>query len=382
MQMKIAERLRPYSHTPGVYCILPGSCYQLQIFPCLIRIYDLSQAKSSLLAELILDLEGPIQDFTVLNDLEKGWVRVWGHTTRGYIRYHLTSQDLGQGIGFCVEKTPEKGLNVALRQGAWHLYAEQRADPLIEIQLKAKDEIVLASALPSFNPYQPPKVDRLSLGNQKAQDWDLVQRRLDLTEIFPSWNRLGQLVSQPAMPFNSYAGTAALLQTCQELMVQRKPELLVPAFTSLFQAGFHGILAPRLFDDQYQGLISAEKATVPSSLSPLILLTEGSRLLRHLFIQQQGKDIAILPILPPQFHCGRWLQVTMKGGILDMEWTKKIIRQILFYSQIDQDLIFHFKHPLKSFRLRTGEKEKGHRVACGSSLFMKKDCFYLFDNFM
>jgi hypothetical protein len=381
MRITIAERLRPYSHSPGVSCILPGSSYQVQIFPCLIRFYNLSRLNSPLIGEVSLQLKGPVQKFTVLNDLEKGWITVFGHTSTGFIRYHLYSQKHGKEIGLFIEKAPEEGLEIFFQENAFIAYQQPTKKVFVEATLKPKDTIAfhfLPSKDSSFHPYQASASHRLSLGNHKAQDWDLIKRRLDLKEIFPIWNRLGQLVpylnEQPI-----YEGTACLLRECEDLIAQGKPEFIAQSFLSLFQAGFHDILVPRLIDDQYQGISSVTRSS--STYSPLSLLIEGAHLINRLFIQEDKEGIWILPVLLPEFHSGRLLQFKVKEGLVDLEWSKKTIRRMIFYSETDKELVFHFKKSLKSYRLRQGTKDKGHMHSTDSSIFIQKNCYYFFDNF-
>lgn len=133
MQIVIAQRLRPFSHRPGTVCLVPFTFWQVQVFPTLLKFYHLMTGEKK---EQRLNWKGPVLDFTVELDLEKGVVWVYGHTEDGYRRH------------------------------------------VIE--------------LPRENIPQP--MERLSLGMHKALDWELVCRRRDLREIFPLWVRLGQMV--------------------------------------------------------------------------------------------------------------------------------------------------------------------------------------------
>lgn len=361
-QITIAERLKPYSHVPGTPCILPGSTYQVQIFPALIRICDATQAPPLLLNELALSVAGPVKEFTVLVDLERGRICVWGHTATGFMRYRLTSQAQGKGIRLDIEKAPQSGLSIRSHNSTH--------------TLQAKDGIAIESQV-LLDPFEPPHTDRLSLGNHKAQDWDLIKRRLDLKEILPLWYRLGQLVPQQPIQKGESKGILVLMHQCEEAVVHRKTEAIVPVFTSFFQAGFHGLLAPHLWDDSYQGLISDERPDI----SPVGLLTQSVDLIRRLFVQQEHQTISILPVLPPEFHCGRLVHIPFQQGYLDLEWSKKIIRRMGVYVYQDQTLLFQFKKQLKSFRLRQTKGDKGERVSCHSTLSFKKNCYYFFDNF-
>lgn len=379
MRITIAERLRPYSHTPGVDCILPGSSLGLQIYPCLIRVYDLSQSHHELLTEFHLDLKGPLKDFTVLNDLEKGEVKVWGHTLKGFVRYRLVSQEEGISLALCVEKTPEGGMPISLKKGlfCWHS-SEQAPSSVSTAILQPKESLTWRSSIGLLDPYHPPLTDRLSLGSHKAQDWDLVKRRLDLKEILPVWNRLGQLIRQP-LHSKKREGTATLLEDCERAIQGGHPELIASPLLNLFQAGFRGLLVPRLQDDQYQGIVSHQ--TTDEELSPLILLTEGRVLIRQLFIQQQGQTLLCLPALPPELHCGRFIQIQVDGGAVDLEWSKKTMRRMIFYPSDNREWTFIFPPAIKSCRLRQREADKGSPYFSGQSSLFEKNSIYFFDNF-
>lgn len=364
MSMTIAERLRPYSHTPGTYSLLPGSFYRFQIFPCLIRVHDLTQADPILVTEIHLALPGLMRDFTIQVDLEKGRIIVWGHTSIGFFRYHLISDANGRGWSLYAEKVPSIGLEIIADNNTWKLQSKESA--LFGVQ--------------TFTPYLPPVQDRLSLGNHKAQDWDLVCRRLDLKEIFPMWNRLAQLI--PALPPpSSIEGTLTLLADCQQVLLDNQSEQIVPSFEKAFKASFQGILSPRLWDDDYQGLLPI-RAIQNQHLSPLSLMAEGQQLIRHLFIEQQENEITLLPHLPPEFHCGRFLRVAVKGGVLDLEWSKKVIRRLIFYASEDQEITWHFKKNIKYYRLRHSYQTKGMQLQAGDSSLFKKNCYYFLDNFI
>lgn len=365
MHIEIAERLRPYSHTPGTTCVLPGSFYRLKIFPCLIQIHTLTHSEPVFLSQIHLDLIGPLKEFTVEQDLERGTVYVWGHTPQGFVRYRLTSEVSGTGIELYIEKAPKNSLKVIIDHNT-HL-------------LQSKDRLILLSELRDFIPFQAPTTERLSLGNNKSQDCDLIRRRMDLREIFPVWSRLGHLI--PPIPKPELTeGTLDLLEKCQALIAHKKSDEVAQAFMNLFQSGFYGLFTPRLLDDQYQGLILGNKILQPT-LSPLRLLIEGSHLIRELFIQQEKDNVSILPVLPPEFYSGRYLHIKIRGGLIHLEWTKKIIRRLIFFAEESQELTFHFRH-VKKFRLRLGPQDKGRVVSCNHKLSIEKNCHYLFDNFI
>lgn len=352
--IKIAERLKPFSHLPGATTLLPGTGYQVQVFPVKLRIFDLSKTTPHLLTEVDFDLKGPFERFTVQNDLEKREIRVWGDTPAGFFRYKLKNATIH------FEKIPG---------GSMHLAHEG-----IQKTIQTKEQFNLLPEMPSVNLHP---LERLSLGNHKAQDWDLVQRRLDLTEILPVWYRLGQMLPKLTCQGET-GGTLTLLETCREALKQNQPEKIMPLWKQLYQAGVSGILVPRLIDDQFQGLV--DSPILPQDISPLALFTEFTQIMRACFIQSEKNCVKILPSLPPEFHCGRMTNILLENAKLSIEWSKKVIRRMEVLTDFDKEIFFNFKH-VKQCRLRTSKNEKGKIVLSGSSVYLTKNKHYLFDNF-
>lgn len=340
MDIKIAERLRPFSHLPGSSCLLPGTHLSFQIFPALIAVHQLSASEPKFIEEIPVPAKGPVKDFTLQLDLEKGCIHVWGESKEGYFRYRILAT--AQPNQFMIKI--EKGL------------ADWSPKP--------------TNLYPSWGIHQshvPALTDRLSLGNHKSQDWEMIKRRGDLTEILPAWLRLGQLTEQPKEL--AYEGTAALLKICEN----SSKENVYEAFQNLFYAGFEGILSPRLADTQYQGF---QLTSAPTQLSPLILLTEGAKAIRSLFFRSQQNELFILPSLPPQFHCGRFLHVSCGSlGLLDLEWSKKMIRRMVFHVQKSGAVNFHFPHEIRAFRLN------GQMYPTEKPIEMEEGKLYYFDRF-
>ncbi len=367
MQISIAERLRPFCHVPGTSTLLPGQGYQIQIFPCLIRIYDLQKKIPTLLAQLELKFKGPVQQFTICNDLEKGSIVVSGKTLEGWMRYHLISAFQREGgIRLFVERSPAKGVAIYQEGRCYLLHAKEWLDFLGKGAL--------------FEPFKIPVCERLSLGNHKAQDWELIKRRFNLLEIFPLVHRLGQLI--PSLPLeNCEEGTLSLLRDCQQSFLSEKPEEGEKKWYYFLLGCLHSMLVPQLEDQDYQGLI--EDATCASpNLSPLIILSEATRSIRKLFIQEAEEGLHILPYLLPSLASGRLLNVPLKkGGMISIEWTKKNIRRLILYITEDQELKINFRSGVRSYRLRRSQQERGERKDCRSSLFFEKECHYLLDNF-
>jgi hypothetical protein len=376
VRISIAERLRPFSHRPGTSFVLPGSALSLEIFPTLIRIFDLSEGMPDFKAEIILDLTGPIEGFTAVQDLENGSLRVFGESAQGYFRYIVKAVNEGKGITVTVEKAPTDAMLFTC-VGRW--------DASTFLPVNAGETIVFPKSisLEEIKPCVITTSERLSLGNHKKQDWELVSRRLSFAEIFPLWHRLGQVVTKPAS--TELYGISLLLNHCKDIIAANTPDKLLPEFKKIFLVGFDGILSPRFLDTDYQGIDypSVEISDiVQNKISALTLLTEGAKIIRSLFIQETENEIRLLPSLPPEFHCGRLTDTKCcKQGLLSLEWTKKSIRLVTFRALENQKLGFSFANHERKCRLRTSNKDKGIVYIPGTQIDIIAGQNYWFDNF-
>ncbi len=349
MDIKIAEKLRPFSHTPGVSLLLPLTSTLVQVFPTRVVLNNEE--------ELLFHLHGPISKFTVQLDLEKGTIQVFGQAQEGYFCYFI--QKAEGGVEFLFKKAPKEGIRILHAKKTCTLKANQTHRVTVEH---------VSATNANF-------AERLSLGMHKTQDWDLVKRRQDLKEILPIWNRLSNLLPTP-----SQEGSFSLLNTCKACIEKKEKEEIAQAFLNLFNAHFHGILVPRLFDADYQGLISLD--TTPVDIPPFFLLQGSGKLLRSLFFQEEKEKLFILPCLPPEFHAGRFINIQTKDkDLLDIECTKKLIRLLIVRptSMSTKQLIF--QKPIKSFRIRSNLKEKGTILTTPVTLHLEPGKTLYLDNF-
>lgn len=356
MRIQIAARLRPFSHSAGTRCLIPGTAYQVECFPTLLRISDLSSWPAKPITQLKVNISGPVEDFTVSQDLEKGGIHIWGFTARGYMRYHLYPSADEEKIRLLIEKSPEGGLSFT------------KEHPRIEVGSWSGIERPLL-----------PKGERLSLGSHLKQEWERLYRAKELKEIFPIWLRWGQLT--PPLIVGPHGATSTLLERCRLAIQHREQDKVYSQFLNLFAGGFSGLLVPQWEDGLYQGLVD-DPPSCETTSSPLILLHEGAQLIRSLFIQVQEGAIDILPVLPPQFHAGRYLSIACENwGELDIEWSKKTIRRCIFRSARQGAPVFLFHKGVKKYRVRHGHKDKGTKKHCGEPLEVQKGGVYFFDNF-
>ncbi|HEX4840410.1 MAG TPA: hypothetical protein VFU89_08220 [Rhabdochlamydiaceae bacterium] len=315
MKITIAERLRPFSHLPGASCVIPWSSYKLQAFPAMLIFENLRTFEKHEVPLVPLGWKGPVKEFTVELDLEKGVVWVYGKTVDGHRR-------------LCIEMQ-EDGIAIDKR-------------------------VVVSAARLVTHP-----IERLSLGMSKKLDWELVARRQEMAEILPVWFRLGQMVPSGG---TVKVGTASLLQECEKLDVTE-------TYLKLFLTGFEGILCPRLSDTSYQGIVPEGKF----SESPLILLTEGMKYIRALFFKETDQSWEFLPCLAPEFHAGRVVELTTKAGDkIDFEWSKKSLQKVVIHAESSREIFLSIPKPFNFCRLRTSPGDKGDRGEKGSRHFFEK----------
>ena len=259
-RITIAQRQRPFSHTPGTKVLLPGSNLIVTVYPCMLDHFPIK-------------LTGPVKDFTVMLDLERGFVKVWGHYKEGFLRYRIHAT-LNGGYSIITEKSPIPGL------------------------LPTCDDPI----------YEAPPLERLFLGCNKSQDWDMVKRRMDPAEILPFWHRIGQMVPDDTTEISS--------------------------LMNAFRAHFDGIMAPRAEDTDHQGLeLTPHAQALPS---------QGYKDIRAQFLQQDGNHITLHR---SEFPAGRLINVSCgQLGTLDIELTKRSLRSVVLHSPNPEMADFTFPH--------------------------------------
>lgn len=320
--IKIPRLVRPYSHLPGTRCLIPTTPYVATVYPARLEVRTL---EGTLLKEFSFEIQGPLAHFTVMQDLERGCLTIFGSS----LSYHLL--------------------------------------PSLEL-VRTK------------HPHTPPlSCERFHFGLHKQLEWERVKARGDFREIFPLWMHLASLLP-PLPPRSSSNGIFHLLTQCREAVKSSSPEKTLPLFKSCFLAGFGGLLVPRLQDEEFQGLLDPHEP--PPDETPLHLLQEGAALIRSLFIQTTDEGISLLPHLPPLFCSGKALHLHCPPwGTCAMEWSKKSLRRLLL--RATHSGLCHLTLPpeIRSFRIRQNLQDRGLSHSAGIPLEIKSGALYLLDHF-
>lgn len=325
MSIKIADRLKPFSHNPGVEFPIPFTKIGVQVFPTALRLLP----KGDLIH---LPLKGPVEDFTAILDLQRGAIKVFGRTAEGDFRYWLFGK--GQELYFYQEKGPEGIL-------ANSPFLEASSKPLVD---------------------QP--MEMVSFGVSKKLDWELVKRRNNLAEFLPIWFQLGQLMP----PVNdSCAGNSLYdsLKLGQNTM-----------FNALFSAGFRGIFWPQKEDLSYGGY-----ALPPLSAAsePTLLLTGGYHSIRSLLIQESMEALSILPTATKLFHAGRAMALQTSFASIDLEWAQGRLKKIYLSCKQTGHYQLNLPKEIKRFQVTSENRSFPMRALDPLNLTIKTE--YLFDHF-
>ncbi len=359
MKIKLTEKYKPFSHEEGTPLLLPKSPWKVTAYPAKVILENLISVEKKEAHTIVPHIKGPLVQFTVMQDLERQWVRIFGRGPEGYFSYRLVAS--AYEITLFLERGPKEGIAFT-HEGETKL-------------LKRKEELILPSNTPAFG---EDRFEKMHFGCSKKQDWTLVRRRLSLEEILPIWHALGKHI--PEHPLLD-VGTAHYLKICQELVEKKERANIGAAFLNLFKIGFSGILLPSLTDETHHTFIP-EGGQIPPEASPLLLLGKGARLIRSLLIEDKGNHFAILPCLPKELHAGRFTDIALSGSLtLDLEWSKKLIRRVVLHPKEDQKLTLTFQSAIDSFRLRKGRRGRGKTYAAGTTLTLKGGTLYILDRF-
>ena len=310
MKITIAERFLPFSHVPGASCLLPRTAFVVEAFPSLLRVKGLF--------EMPLNHLGPVREFTLQQDLEKGCVYLRGIAKEGRFRH-------------CIRA--ERGY--------------------VEVDQKK---------FPHASSFLEPRIplERLSLGSHRSQDWELVLRRFDLRQILPTLFHLSHWIPD-----------------CGEVRSEML-SLLEKDWESFLRAAFSKILTPRLKDEEHQGLIIENEE--PEG-SPCALVKKAGKKIRSLFFDQEGQTLRFLPSCDFESGRMTDVSAE-GVGFLDFVWRKNSLRRLILRPASDVDVRIQVPKAIASFRFRNSRQEKGFRVKVNEDvLSLKAGGIYFADRF-
>lgn len=199
------------------------------------------------------------------------------------------------------------------------------------------------------------QVERLFLGVTKAQDWDLMQRRADLKELLPVLYFLAQK-TPPIKDANS-SDILNTLQDSMKLLTEKK----------------------RLNVNLEKLILCLYDNCIHAAMPKVNILPQLFTFIRAMFVQENLNKIAIFPRNP--FSRGRLMNVNLDSAFLDLQWSNSQLRQMIIRPKKDGQVAFSFPYPVKSFRVKLQENDKGVTVDANSALIIENGKKLLLDRF-
>lgn len=356
MKITIDARFSPFSHRTGTHVLIPKTSIVVEIYPSRIRFYT---CQTTDVYEMDIETGGYVHGFTVIQDLERQVVRIFGTSNNGYISY-----ELGFFAGYIVidlirSRNP---LNITF-QGKKHTVFPKTHLELFPISKS------ISGSLP-----------RLAFGIHKSQNIDHIAIRKDLRETVPFLYRIGKL--SPKYSDDIRIGTTGeLVQNIRKCIEARDKIGTTIAFQEFFAIAIRDLFVPQLFDYRLQGLFTPPEISTPYYDTSLLSMV--SELIENLFLEQKGSSISFFPLLLPIFHAGRFLKFNSPDNsyTLDMEWRSHKLRKVIFYSHDTRMYHFLLPKPLRNFRLRSSKADLGTMYCSGDLISLKKNTTYFFDRF-
>ncbi len=334
MKIAICDRLRSFSHKSGHQMIVPGTLVELQVFATELLWGPLEREKKS----ISLDLKGPMNPFTVEQDLEGKLVRIYGQSQTGYFRMSVQVEKMGFLL-LRFEKTPPLGIP-AIFQGESMCFFSGDTFPLCVVENSERTS-----------------QEKLFLGLSKQKEWERMRDRKDLREILPLWHALGNTIPEEEGEKTFFP---ALEEAIAKQEKQKVYDLLLLSYLVHFSAG----LFPRREDAEKQGIPPLVESTKN-------LLSQGAKKIRSLFFQEQEEGWYFLPCLPSQFVCGKMTDIQTKNGSrIDLEWTKHRLRKMRIRVEQEQEICLYFPKEIKSFRMKRSFRDRGQIVSVPGSSFI------------
>ena len=326
MSLTSCIRFRPFSHEAKTVCLLPNSTFACQIFPSLIRFFDYDQKSPKLVGTVHFQDLGPLEKFTVIQDLEKGAIFVSGESSSGFVCYCITA-----GCLEVLKLSREISLEVWFEGSSNTVRVQKKSRLALLIKMHAQEA-----------------KERLFLGVDRSQEWPMVVRRGDMREILPHLHYLSQSVAGSSL--DPLGKGPSLFSELAQAVQEKKCDQVLTALKALFQAGFSHQLLPSLEDVNYHGY--SLPVAQNQNTSPLLLLKECYPLIRSLFFAESDNTWHFLPQLLKEFHSGTLSSIkTKKGHTIHIEWTKQQCRRVLIVAACDDTVCCSFAKPIAAFRL-------------------------------
>ncbi len=351
MQIKIKEKFKIISHDLGASFLILNTSYYVKIYPGLLIFKDLSCDRTF---QFFFKFQGPVKDFTILQNLFNGTLEVNFHSKDGYIAYQVLVKEKDVYLYF--DKITKDHLEIEF-------------DKVTKIRSKEKIKLPI-SVICETKPEE-----YLFFGIHKKPDIYLIRKRENLQEILPFIFLYSQFFLN--VQYNCCLRKNCLLKEIEKNIQKKEKQNLYESVLKAFKVHFWGAFVPRMNDEEYQNIA----AFFNTDLNPFCIFIKFYHLIKNMIIDQNSNELFILPCLPPQFHHARAVNIKTLNGNIDIEWSKKLLKKAIFKPEKDVSLKLILQSQIKTFRIRSNKNEKGQIFKNNDEIFFKKDISYLLDKF-
>ncbi len=319
----ISFPLHLISHQPGSLFPFPGTSIQVRCYPTKVIIFNLSNLENH---EFSIPLSGPVKQFTAELNLEESFIKIHGHYEEGYAVFFIKHEE-----------------------GSLHFY--QKKGPLSSF----------SHLVPCDTYFHEEQLSQIYLGVDKTSDIQKMRMRKDPKEIIPYLYRLSSFYSHNP---SSSVETHPLLKKWDETLDKRE---ILPLIEKIYLALFSDGFAPRLIDDEHQGIVESFEG------SPIEIFSFLYPRIRRLFISYEKGDLFLLPFVPPSFTIGRITKESFPGFTVSFLWKGGEIKRCVIQAHQKIEIALHAPHS-KKFRYH------GKTFSAGEKISLEKG-LHFFDRF-
>lgn len=351
MQIKIKDKFKIISHDIGSIFLIMNTSYYVKIYPGLLSFKDLDSNKTF---NIYLKFQGPVKNFTIVQNLFNGNIEVFFHIKDGYVSYSILTSEESTYLYF--DRITTDKFKIEFNE---------------ELKISPKENIKLPINVISNS---KPK-EYLSFGIYKKPDIYFIKKRENLNEIFPFIFLYSQFYLDAQ--YNCCLRKNCLLKEIDKAIQIKEKQNLSETFLNVFKVHFFGSFIPRMNDEEYQNIIS----NIDKDFSPWCIFIRLYHSIKAMFIEETSNELFLLPCLIPDFNHGRALNLKISKGSIDLEWSKKLLKKVIFIPSCDCSFKIILQSQIKTFRIRENKNEKGKIFNNFDDIYFQKDKVYFLDKF-
>jgi hypothetical protein len=352
LYIKIKQKFSLISHELGTSFLVLNTSYYVKIFPGLLIFKDL-RSKDEF--KIFLKFNGPVKNFTILQNLYNGDIEVNFHSKDGYLAYKILTEKNNVYLYF--DRISIKDLEIDFK-GLKKIFSKEKIKLPIKVISDLKPEEILF------------------FGIHKKQDLELIKRRENLQEILPFIFLCSQFF--PDLESVRPLREKCLLKEVENMIQKKQKQNLDEILLAVNKAHFFDAFVPRSNDEDYQNII---EDIDEKKVNPLAMLRKCFHTIKSMFIEYNLNEISILPCLPVIFYHGKALNLKTLIGSFDIEWSKKLLKKLIFKPIKDVSFKLVLQPQIKNFRMRSLKNEKGKTLKNKDFLSLQKNKIYFFDKF-